>query len=66
MWIVVVVYVTLYFPAIVHLDRNYRCFNSVFAIEVGDVINGNGCESTRNDLHCKLFSLLFAVEVFVQ
>ena len=42
-WIVVVVYVTYYFPVIINRDTKCRCFYSVFAIELMDVINVNGC-----------------------
>ena len=44
-WIVAVVYVTYYLPVIINHDTKCRCFYSVFAIELTDIINVNGCKS---------------------
>ena len=54
MWIVVVVYVTHYFPVIINRDTKCRCFYSGFAIELTDVINVNGCKSNDNRLRCEM------------
>ena len=53
-WIVVVVYVTHYFPVIINRDTKCRCFYSEFAIELTDVINVNGCKSNGTRLHCEM------------
>ena len=68
-WIVVVVYVTRYFLVIVNRDTKCRCFYSVFAIELTDVINVNGCKSNgrerRGELSVKIHDTCHVLIEFV-